>query len=143
MMTISLLKKGDWATLKEINILLRELSGTHARLLTHAELGGILRDKNIFLHVARDGKKIMGMATLVLIRTPSGLHATVESVVINTEYRGRGIGRLLTARLITEAKKKRVLWIDLNSKPQRLAANTLYQKLGFTQAETNVYRLKP
>jgi len=31
--------------------------------------------------------------------------------------------------------------VDLTSRPSREAANKLYQKLGFTARETNVYRL--
>ena len=32
--------------------------------------------------------------------------------------------------------------IDLTSRPSREAANKLYQKLGFEQRETNIYRFK-
>ena len=141
MIAISLLKKSDKIVLRDINVLLRELSGDDVRLLTLAELKKIIADANVFLYGARDGKKIIGMATLVLVRVPRGFHATIESVVVSAAYRGHGIGKLLTARLIKEAKKKRVLWIDLNSKPHRVAANGLYQKLGFQKRETNAYRL--
>jgi ribosomal protein S18 acetylase RimI-like enzyme len=32
--------------------------------------------------------------------------------------------------------------IDLTSRPERIAANILYQKLGFIRRETNAYRYK-
>ena len=32
--------------------------------------------------------------------------------------------------------------INLTSRPQRMAANNFYQKIGFEKQETNVYRLE-
>ena len=32
--------------------------------------------------------------------------------------------------------------VDLTSRPSRKAANALYQKIGFVQRETNVYRFE-
>ena len=53
-----------------------------------------------------------------------------------------GLGYVGLPLAVEFAKKHEISKIDLSSKPERIAANNLYKKLGFKQRETNVYRLK-
>ncbi|MEK7060924.1 MAG: GNAT family N-acetyltransferase, partial [Patescibacteria group bacterium] len=62
-------------------------------------------------------------------------------IVVDEEYRGKGIGTKLITAAINQARKEGVKHIDFTSRPQRVAANRLYQRLGFKKRETNVYRL--
>ena len=55
--------------------------------------------------------------------------------------RGKGIGEKLTQFAIDYAVEQGFAEIDLTSNPTRVAANKLYQKLGFVLRETNIYRL--
>ncbi len=87
-----------------------------------------------------DEEKIVGMLTLALFRIPSGVRAWIEDVVVDTEARGRGIGAALVRRAIEIAQESGARTVDLTSRPSREAANKLYQKLGFEQRSTNVYR---
>ena len=53
---------------------------------------------------------------------------------------GRGIGEALNQAAIERARAAGARTVDLTSRPSREAANRLYQRLGFVERETNVYR---
>lgn len=83
---------------------------------------------------------IVGAASLSLVLAPTGLHARLEDVVVDEQARGRGIGAALTREAIHLAGARGANYLALTSNPRREAANRLYQRLGFTRWETNVYR---
>ena len=82
------------------------------------------------------------MGQLVIILKLEGVIAQVEDVVVDETRRGKGLGKMISEKLIERAKARGVHMLQLESNPTRTAANTLYQKLGFIVHETNVYRLK-
>ena len=51
-----------------------------------------------------------------------------------------GVGEALNTFAINESRKRGATTVDLTSRPSREAANRLYQRLGFVQRDTNVYR---
>ena len=58
-------------------------------------------------------------------------------------HRGQGLGRKLLEAIIDYAGNELGdVDLHLTSRPQRVAANALYQSLGFERRETNFYRLK-
>jgi ribosomal protein S18 acetylase RimI-like enzyme len=85
---------------------------------------------------------ILGSATLSLMRTPTGVHARLEDVIVDSAARGQGLGQALTLEVIRLAQEAGADYIALTSNPRREAANHLYQRLGFERWETNVYRLR-
>lgn len=93
------------------------------------------------LLIARDNSgKITGMLTLVVFHTPSGTHAWIEDVVVDSASRGQGIGEALTRKAIEMAQALGADSVNLTSRPAREAANRLYQRVGFQLRQTNVYR---
>lgn len=112
---------------------------------TRAELEAILQSgaSRLFLAAEPDAQgEIVGALTLVVFRTPGGVHAWIEDVVVDEAYRGRGIGKALTCAAMQRAAELGAYHIDLTSRPTREAANHLYQRLGFERRETNLYRFK-
>lgn len=98
---------------------------------------------NTTLLVARDGAangRIVGTLTLTHLRIPSGLRVTIEDVVVDEMARGAGVGEALTREALRLARERGATSVDLTSNPARVSANRLYQRLGFTRRETNVYR---
>lgn len=86
---------------------------------------------------------IIACATLCVFDSPTGRKASVEDVVVNSKYRGQGLGKMLMQNVIAFAKAElKTVDLHLTSRPHRVAANGLYQSLGFGQKETNVYVLK-
>ena len=83
---------------------------------------------------------IVGTLTLVLFRIPTGIRAWIEDVVVDEAGRGQGVGAALTEAALDIARGHGAKTVDLTSRPSREAANRLYQRLGFTRRETNVYR---
>ena len=86
------------------------------------------------------GEEIIGLATLLLYRVPTGLRAYIEDVVVDEQARGRRIGEALTWACLEAARQAGAPYVGLTSNPVRIAANRLYQKMGFVRRETNVYK---
>ena len=106
-----------------------------------AELAEMVRSPATVLLVARDGDKgIVGTLTLVLFRIPTGVRAWIEDVVVDGQFRGRGIAEVLCREALNRASAAGARTVDLTSRPSREAANRLYARLGFVRRDTNVYR---
>jgi ribosomal protein S18 acetylase RimI-like enzyme len=111
---------------------------------TAAELEAIVSSAASILLVARDPDQdgaIVGSLTLVLFRIPTGVRAWIEDVVTDEAARGRGVGEAMNRAAIERARQAGAKTVDLTSRPSREAANRLYQRIGFVERETNVYRL--
>lgn len=112
---------------------------------TAEELQEMLQAPGTILFLARDpalGREIVGAATLVLFRIPTGLRARIEDVVVDERMRRKGIGEALTRAALERARLAGAPWVDLTSNPARQAANRLYQRMGFEPRTTNLYRYK-
>jgi ribosomal protein S18 acetylase RimI-like enzyme len=86
------------------------------------------------------GAPVLGMLTLALFMLPTGVRAWIEDVVVDDESRGSGVASALVAAALQRAEERGARTVDLTSRPDREAANRLYQHLGFARRETNVYR---
>lgn len=100
----------------------------------------VIKTRNTYLFTACN-PDIVGSITLVVINTPSGSKAWIEDVIVDKNTRGQNVGETLVSFVIDFAKELNIKSINLTSSPDRVAANKLYQKLGFILRETNVYRL--
>ena len=96
------------------------------------------------LLLARDGAggPIVGTLTLALFRIPTGVRAWIEDVIVAEEARGRGCGEALTRAALAAAADAGARTVELTSRPSRESANRLYQRLGFTNRDTNLYRFE-
>jgi len=105
------------------------------------QLNEIIAAPGTQLFIARDAQgEIVGALTLVLYRTPMAMHAWIEDVVVDEKARGQGYGAALNMHAIEQARAAGARNVHLTSRPARVAANRLYQKLGFVRWETNAYR---
>jgi ribosomal protein S18 acetylase RimI-like enzyme len=110
------------------------------------ELAEIVGSDATHLLVARDGDgpglggAIVGSMTLAVFRIPTGVRAWIEDVVVDAGARGQGVGETLNRAALEVAARRGARTVDLTSRPSREAANRLYQRIGFVQRETNVYR---
>ncbi len=85
---------------------------------------------------------IVGSASLVIFRVLTGIRAHLEDVVVDESARGLGIGEALTRAALRIAQESGADGVALTSNPRRVAANKLYQKIGFKRWETNLYFYK-
>ncbi|PKN94992.1 MAG: GNAT family N-acetyltransferase [Chloroflexi bacterium HGW-Chloroflexi-6] len=109
---------------------------------TRADLEALVAFEGSILLAASlvDGSPIIGVATLSLVRAPTGVHGRLEDVIVDESVRGQGVGAALTEDVIRLAREMGANYLALTSNPRREAANRLYQRLGFKRWETNVYR---
>ncbi len=105
-----------------------------------AALGEIVASAATVLYVARVDGVIAGSLTLALFRIPTGLRAWIEDVVVDGDARGKGVGEALNQAALAHARAVGATTVDLTSRPSREAANRLYQRIGFVERATNVYR---
>lgn len=124
-----------------VSHLLVQLTGK-APAVVSERIKALLSDPNSHLFVAtdKDGHHV-GMLTLGFYIVPTGKKAWLEDVVVEETARGQGIGKELVRFAIAYAREQQADALMLTSNPARIAANKLYQTLGFERKETNVYRM--
>jgi GNAT superfamily N-acetyltransferase len=119
--------------------LLPQLSSS-AKPLTHADITALRESPAVTVLLARCDGTLAGTLTLAMFPLPSGLRAWVEDVVTDEAFRGRGVGEALTRAAIRLAEEAGARTLDLTSRPSRAAAGRLYERTGFAQRESRVYR---
>ena len=114
----------------------------NANSISKQLIESIISDKNshIFFAVTDDGE-YSGMVTVGIYISPTGKKAWIEDVVVDEKYRRQGVGQYLTESAIQFARNQQADIVMLTSKPCRISANKLYQKIGFQLKQTNVYRM--
>ena len=110
-------------------------------LLSEQTLRAVLNDSASHLYLLEEESRVVGMLTLGIYHSPTGSKAWIEDVVVDDACRGRGYGRALVAHAIEEAKRAGVKQLMLTSNSLRIAANQLYQAMGFEKKETNCYKM--
>ncbi|MEY2664951.1 MAG: hypothetical protein RLZZ480_56 [Candidatus Parcubacteria bacterium] len=140
-MIIQLVLNSSQINLEEINVLLEQQSPGVSHGLQATDVEEALANDNFFFLIARDGlyqeDRIVGMATIFFQRNLARWIAEIDDVVVDESYRGHGTGEELVRALLSIAEtfsreRNTKVKIYLTSRPSRVAANKLYQKLGFT-----------
>ena len=116
---------------------------SHPMTLTESMFRQLLESANSHLFFLMKDEQIAGMLTVGIYHGPTGGKAWIEDVVVDETFRGQGLSKLLVAHAIEFVKSKQIPLLMLTSNPKRIAANKLYQAMGFERKETNVYRMKP
>lgn len=143
--------------IEKLNQLLAQQSpSTKKRVITKDDLGQALRNRLFYLFVARDSEQpdnYAGMATIFFQRNIARWIGEIHDVVVDGQMRGRGLGEMLTRKLMDTARefcaeRNIEMKLYLTSRPSRVAANSLYAKLGFVlvaqshgQWGTNLYKI--
>ena len=139
MITVRPAESADDELWAAVAALVPQLS-TSSPPLTRDALARIVGDRATTLFVARDGQRMVGMLTLALFDSPTGVRAWIEDVVVDDAARGQGVAARLVQAALDHAAGAGARTVDLTSRPDREAANRLYQRMGFAARTTNVYR---
>lgn len=156
-MEIQELQNSTQSQFEDLKQLMSELSDWVK--FTKTDLMLVLKDSNCHLYVilesltpnpsssstklrtgAGEGR-IIGCATLCVFHSPTGTKASIEDVVVSSAYRGQHLGKRLMEYVLEQAKAYAPIELHLTSNPMRVAANKLYQSLGFQRKETNCYQM--
>ena len=115
---------------------------THPMTLTETMFRQLIDSDNSHLFFLMKEGQIAGMLTVGIYYSPTGGKAWIEDVVVDKAFRGQGLSKQLVAHAIEFTQSKQIPLLMLTSNPKRIAANKLYQVMGFSRKETNVYRMK-
>ena len=99
----------------------------------------LLASTNSYLFFLMQEEKIAGMLTVGIYHSPTGGKAWIEDVVVDEAFRGQGLSKLLVNHAIEFVQSKGIPLLMLTSNPKRIAANKLYQAMGFERKETNAH----
>jgi ribosomal protein S18 acetylase RimI-like enzyme len=119
--------------------LLPQLSKSAAPLDATA-LRDVISSPAVTVLVARSEGTIVGSTSLVVFRIPTGVRAWIEDVVVDAAAGRQGIGTALVSEAVARARKAGARSVDLTTRPSRVAAGNLYERAGFAQRDTRVYR---
>ena len=84
----------------------------------------------------------IGTITLMMLQTTAHNVAHIDEIVVEPGHEGQGIGKRLMQKAIEVAHENDTSRFDLTSRPEKAAANALYEKMGFKKRDTNVWRLE-
>eukprot|EP01054_Gregarina_sp_Poly1_P008899 Gregarina_sp_Poly_1__8898@NODE_537_length_7626_cov_271_043524_g424_i0_p3_GENE_NODE_537_length_7626_cov_271_043524_g424_i0NODE_537_length_7626_cov_271_043524_g424_i0_p3_ORF_typecomplete_len150_score21_82Acetyltransf_1/PF00583_25/1_1e15Acetyltransf_10/PF13673_7/3_4e14Acetyltransf_7/PF13508_7/2_1e11Acetyltransf_9/PF13527_7/2_6e07Acetyltransf_4/PF13420_7/4_1e07PanZ/PF12568_8/1_1e06FR47/PF08445_10/1_9e05GNAT_acetyltran/PF12746_7/3_1e05Acetyltransf_8/PF13523_6/0_00044Acetyltransf_CG/PF14542_6/0_0026Ac len=103
-------------------------------------LSKVVEDRGTILMIAEEESLVVGMLAVCICRTPSACKAWIEDVVVDSAFRGRGVGRALVRQGCAEAWLAGATKICLTSNVKRKEAHSLYLSEGFEcYDETRVF----
>lgn len=118
----------------EIQTSLKEFSSRRS-IPKDNEIGLILPGVSIWVARVRESRQIVSMATLAV--SPTSLWFTriaqVWDVITLKDHRQRGLAESILQAMISSDQSAGLLYLELFSRPERIAAHRLYEKLGFTR----------
>ena len=138
-MTIEKLTEASEAVLTDLNRVNDQLH--EGRVGTIKDLQALLNDQNLTVVVVKDGTKIVGMASLYVLQKLGKRGGYIEDVVVDSAYRGQGLGEKLVREVLAIAREKKANSVYLTSRPIHEAAHNLYRKVGFGVKETTVFTM--
>ena len=96
------------------------------------------------VYVARDGKRVVAMASLLYtVSTAEGGRAALfEDLVVSPDHRKQGIGAKLLEYVVEQARAQGLLRLTLLTDMQNERAQVMYRKLGFVGSPMKPMRLK-
>jgi ribosomal protein S18 acetylase RimI-like enzyme len=142
MITVSRLTEVGSDTVQELHGLMQQLRPDSKLSIKEGDIETLVKNESAILIVAKDDDKIVGLGSLYIIPKIGKRVGHVEDVVVDEAYRGKGLGEKIVQTIIVAAKEHKLHSLSLTSRPERIAGNKLYQKVGFQRKETNVYRLE-
>jgi len=121
--------------------LLPQLSAS-AKPLDAAALTAIVATPSSTVLLARAEGQIVGSLTLVTFPIPTGVRAWIEDVVVDEPARGKPlrVAEALTLEALRLARERGARTVDLTTRPSRVAAGRLYERVGFEQRDSRLYR---
>ena len=137
-MKIDILKEADLNSIiqNQISGLFKQLSPDKRQVA----LNNILESKNqITFAYCTENEEIIGIALMGTYKVISGNKGWIEDVVVDKNYRGKGIGRKLMEKLLEIARQKELTEVLLFTEDHRIPAINLYNSLDFHQKESRIY----
>lgn len=121
----------------EISNLFKQLNADIKQL----SLNEVCKSNSTTIAYCKIDNKTVGIALMANYKVISGKKGWIEDVVVDSDYRGKGIGRKLIEFLIDNAKNNNFSEIMLFTGYEKKAAISLYEKKGFKLKNSHLYKL--
>ena len=101
-----------------------------------------LDNKRHFQLVAVEKDNVVGYVLITRCNDPiiGRVNFWIDYVCVDSNYRGRGIAKLLLTKVEELAKEENVLYLQLTSNRSRTIARKIYLDLGFEIRESDIFR---
>jgi GNAT superfamily N-acetyltransferase len=127
---------------QDVSLLLGQLS-PKAEPLKISRFLQICLQHSVF--VARDDERLnvpaIGTATLAVTGLMTGTLSRISDVVVDQEYRRRGVATMLMKCAHERARVLNLDHLTLSCNPWREGAHELYLKLGYKRSEADIYAI--
>lgn len=142
-MTIEELISPSEVDLEQIAELITQLRGKDISVADiKTDVEAIVQSSVKAIIVAREVDEIVGVLVVNILMKLAKREARIDEFVVDSNVRGGGLGKKIITFALDWAWSKDCNTVELTSRPSRVAANHLYQKLGFALRKTNVYVLR-
>ena len=143
-MTIEKLINPSEEDLEQIAELMTQLRGKDLSAEDiRTDVEAIVKSSVKAIMIAReDDNEIVGVLVVNILMKLAKREARIDEFVVDSNVRGGGLGKKIIGAALDWAWSKDCNTVELTSRPSRVAANHLYQKLGFALRKTNVYVLR-
>jgi GNAT superfamily N-acetyltransferase len=101
----------------------------------------ICADAHQQLLVGEQGGDVVATAQVTWVRHMSyvgGLMCQLESVRVRSDLRGRGLGRRLVEHVVSEARRRGAVRVELTTNARRRRAQEFYEALGFVASHVGM-----
>ena len=145
--TIRVVRNIEKSLVDAIDWLVPQLSGT-ASVPGRWELEQMIADPGAILLVAESSNVIVGMLALVVFRTPTGVYAKIEDLVVDQEdQRGEAtedptVMERLIRRAVKTASSRGAQSVKAHCLPSEIDVAKAFERLGFERLSTNAYQYK-
>jgi GNAT superfamily N-acetyltransferase len=137
--TIRVVRTIEQSLIDAVDWLVPQISGTHS-VPGRWELEQMVADPGAILLVAESATVVVGMLALVVFRTPTGLRARIEDLVVDEEIQDQDVTERLLKRALKTAANRGARTVDVNGLEAKSGIGRVYEQLGFERLSSNVYR---
>ena len=127
--------------IEAIDRLVPQIPGT-ASVPGRWELEQMVADPGAILIVAESAAVIVGMLALVVFRTPTGLLAKIEDLVVDEYVELPGTAERLIRRAMKTSASRGARTVEATGPDSPAGVGRIYERLGFERISTTAYRYK-
>ena len=126
--------------LEKLNEFRKEFMGKYYKPLTQNEWNFIIYQPGVYVLELHINQELVGIIFTHTIQNLTRNVLFIDDLIVDKNYRGMGIGKLLCQQVIKIAKDMEISCVEVLFKEGN-KVKKLYESLGFTDRKNKLYRL--